>query len=85
MPRTIKVRIRKGQIEPVEPTELPTEGEGMLTVSESVTTSQNLIEETNRAYATLRSDPKAWEEELRERALWDETLSDGLDAEPSAS
>ena len=41
---------------------------------------QWLIEETNRAYAALRADPEAWREELAERALWDATLLDGLDA-----
>ena len=38
-------------------------------------------EEVNAAYEALRQDPKAWAEELEERALWDKTLTDGLDEE----
>ena len=33
-------------------------------------------------YAAMRADPKAWAEELRERAVWDQTLADGLAREP---
>ena len=40
---------------------------------------RHFLEECNAAYAALRSDPKAWKEELNERALWDNALSDGLD------
>jgi predicted transcriptional regulator len=39
---------------------------------------KRFFEECNRAYARLRSDPKAWQEELEERRLWDATLADGL-------
>jgi len=39
------------------------------------------LDEVNAAYATLRSDPKAWKEEQAERALWDKTLVDGLEDE----
>jgi hypothetical protein len=35
----------------------------------------------NRAYEALRNDPKAWAEELAERAEWECTLADGLDNE----
>ena len=34
-----------------------------------------------RDFETLRKDPAAWQEELRERALWDATLSDGSSEE----
>lgn len=34
---------------------------------------------TNEAFARLRKDPEAWQEELSERAEWEETLADGLD------
>ena len=37
-----------------------------------------LLDETNRAYAVLRSDPKAWRAELAERKLWEATLGDDL-------
>lgn len=33
----------------------------------------------NEAYARLKSDPKAWAEELEERKTWETTLTDGLD------
>ncbi len=38
-----------------------------------------LLEESNKAYAALRADPEAWQEELKQRAEWDSTLQDGLD------
>jgi len=40
---------------------------------------QVLLEETNRAYAALRSDPKRWAEEQAERIAWEATLADGLE------
>jgi predicted transcriptional regulator len=39
---------------------------------------QRLLDDTNRAYAGLRKNPKAWRAELAERAEWDATLSDDL-------
>jgi AbrB family looped-hinge helix DNA binding protein len=39
------------------------------------------LQETNAAYADLRADPAAWQAELAERAAWDATLMDGLDAQ----
>jgi uncharacterized surface protein with fasciclin (FAS1) repeats len=33
------------------------------------------------AFATLKSDPEAWQEELEERDLWANTLEDNLDAD----
>jgi hypothetical protein len=39
---------------------------------------QQWLEGLAEDYAKLRSDKKAWAEELRERALWDNTLMDGL-------
>jgi hypothetical protein len=32
-------------------------------------------------FTALRSDPKAWREELAERAAWDTAAADGLDDE----
>ncbi len=40
---------------------------------------RRFFEELDRGYAALRADPVAWQEELEERALWDNTLMDGLD------
>ena len=37
------------------------------------------LEEVNAGFAKLRRDPKAWEQELEERAAWDIALSDGQD------
>ena len=34
------------------------------------------LEDFNRAYATLRANPKKWKEELKERELWDNTTPD---------
>jgi len=41
--------------------------------------TRQFLEAANRSYAVLRKDPKAWEQELRERRAWDATLSDGLE------
>lgn len=40
---------------------------------------QAFLEANNEAFARLRADPKAWAEELEERAVWDTTLMDGLE------
>jgi predicted transcriptional regulator len=40
---------------------------------------EQFFAELNAAYARLRADPAAWEEELAERAELDGTLADGLD------
>jgi hypothetical protein len=37
--------------------------------------------ELDESYARLQADPKAWQEELDERRLWDSTASDGLETE----
>lgn len=83
--RRIKVRVHKGQV--VEPVELPDEAEGWLTVPSTMEADEGrrLLAETNRAYAALKADPKAWEEERKERALWDGTLADGLEAQDKGS
>ena len=38
-------------------------------------------EKTNRAYAALKANPRAWEQELEERQEWEATLKDGLEDE----
>jgi predicted transcriptional regulator len=40
---------------------------------------QRLLDASNAAYAALKQDAKGWKAELDERALWDATLSDGLE------
>jgi hypothetical protein len=39
------------------------------------------LDDVNASFARLRNDPKAWKEEQAERALWDKTLSDGIEKE----
>lgn len=39
---------------------------------------QLFLERTNNAFATLKSNRKAWKEEQEERAVWDAALFDGL-------
>jgi hypothetical protein len=41
---------------------------------------QRFLEQVNAAYATLRTDSRAWEAVERERRAWDVTLPDGLTA-----
>jgi predicted transcriptional regulator len=40
---------------------------------------EQFFAELDAAYARLQADPVAWEEELAERALLENTLADGLD------
>ncbi|HMB30977.1 MAG TPA: hypothetical protein VKN82_04050 [Desulfohalobiaceae bacterium] len=37
-----------------------------------------ILHKTNQAYAALREDKDSWNEELRERDSWDQTLDDDL-------
>jgi predicted transcriptional regulator len=39
---------------------------------------QHLLDETNAAFAALRQDDAAWQEELDERRAWDATTADDL-------
>jgi predicted transcriptional regulator len=38
-----------------------------------------LLQEANKAYESMRTNKRFWKEELKERALWDATLMDGLE------
>lgn len=40
-----------------------------------------LLDEINTAFARLKADPAAWQEELGEREAWDDTLGDGIRGE----
>jgi hypothetical protein len=40
---------------------------------------KRFLDECNRAYGRLKADPKAWKQELEERKVWEQTLSDGLE------
>ncbi len=39
------------------------------------------LDDTNRAFETLKEKSVSWQEELDERALWEDTLSDGVNDE----
>ncbi len=39
---------------------------------------QLFLKKAHKAYAALKNDKKAWEEELEERGEWDITLNEGL-------
>jgi len=40
---------------------------------------QSVLTQTNRAYAKLRKNSKAWDEEIKERRTWENTLPDDLE------
>ena len=42
---------------------------------------KQFLDAANRAYAALREDAQAWQDEQTERKAWDETLNDGLEDE----
>lgn len=42
---------------------------------------RQILDETNSAFSALKADQAAWREELEERELWRNTLSDGVEAE----
>ncbi len=76
--RRVKVRVQKGRV--ISPSDLPEDFEGELMLPDEGV-GQDLLGETNRAYAVLKADPKAWKEEHEERGHWDATLADGLESD----
>ena len=42
---------------------------------------RKILEATDEAFLALKANKKAWKEELRERRLWERTLSDGVERE----
>lgn len=42
--------------------------------------AESLLDEINAGFARLRSNTSGWAAEMEERKLWENTLSDGLDA-----
>jgi hypothetical protein len=44
-------------------------------------TAEEFFDALDEDFARLQADPEAWKEELRERAIWDATLADGLEYE----
>jgi hypothetical protein len=37
------------------------------------------LAQTNDAFAALKNNPKAWQQEQEEREIWERTLQDGVD------
>jgi primosomal protein N'' len=50
----------------------------VLAASVSAFEREQLIDQSNAAFAALRADTDAWDEELAERREWDATLRDGV-------
>lgn len=42
---------------------------------------RKMLEATNLAFSKLKADKSAWREEIEERELWENTLSDGVGKE----
>ncbi len=42
---------------------------------------RKMLEATNAAFSALKADKKVWKDELKERGLWENTLSDGVEPE----
>jgi hypothetical protein len=42
---------------------------------------EKMLEAANQAFARLKADENEWSEELAERELWENTLSDGVEKE----
>jgi hypothetical protein len=42
---------------------------------------EKFLEEANAAFAALRNNPEAWNEEQQERDLWERASGDGLERE----
>ncbi len=42
---------------------------------------RKMLEATNEAFSELKTNKKAWKDELKERELWGNTLADGVEKE----
>ena len=42
---------------------------------------EKMLEATNLAFARLKANKSEWQEEIAERELWENTLSDGVEKE----
>ena len=40
---------------------------------------ESFLRAANGDFQALKSDPRAWKQEVQERQLWEQTLADGLD------
>ncbi len=66
---TMLRRIAKQSKEPMQST---------LTKAIELYCREKFLQKANAAFDALRKDPKAWQEELKEREDWDVTLLDGI-------
>jgi hypothetical protein len=58
-------------------------GESMQTIVEAAIEQyrrRRFLEGLNQDFKALKADTQAWQEELAERALWDNALLDGVEA-----
>lgn len=46
--------------------------------SAKIINSEEFLAKANQAYADLRKNSEAWQEELAERELWEQTIGDGV-------
>lgn len=42
---------------------------------------RKMLEATNSAFSALKADKSAWQEEVEERGIWENTLLDGVEKE----
>jgi hypothetical protein len=42
---------------------------------------RKLLEDTNAAFSALKAEKTAWQEESKEREMWENTLLDGVEEE----
>ena len=82
MPSTT-VRIRPADLEVIKGLACRQEKSVQKILSEAVEAyrRQCFLEDLSRDFAALRSDKKAWKEELAERRDWDGALADDLEDE----
>ncbi|HPO12281.1 MAG TPA: toxin-antitoxin system protein [Candidatus Hydrogenedentes bacterium] len=59
--------------------QLGTSMSGVLSEAIRLMRNRELLRRTNEAYAALRRNPKAWQEEKKERAQWESALRDGME------
>ncbi len=79
MSATLQIRIRPAVYQKLREISAKTNSSMQDTLELAVDEYRRKVffEEVNAAFARLKADPTAWEEEIAERAEWDVTLADG--------
>lgn len=75
------IRISESAFEKLRQLELES-GDSKQTIIENVLERlmrENLLKKGNEAYEELRRNPEAWQNELEERKIWEQTDNDGLE------